>query len=161
MACVHCDVHHPLHHGPDFIWQTDHFKWTYCVDYLIANGVALPAAGGGDDAEFDVLGIDDLAKKETKPTRGLDLLKRLVFLWRGRSRASRDDDAAAAAAAAGSLVLQLPVKPSNDPRHGGRIPVCDNISYDGWMIRRSCRGCEDYWMGWVAWAGWDGSEREP
>lgn len=51
-------------------------------------------------------------------------------------------------AGGGALVPELPVRVSEDARHGGRIPGCEAISYEGWRVQsRSCRWCEDYWIG--------------
>lgn len=39
------------------------------------------------------------------------------------------------------------ISASDDPRHGGEIPDCDGIVYEGFQIKWVCGFCEDYWIG--------------
>lgn len=47
----------------------------------------------------------------------------------------------------GSDRVQLAIRPSEDDRHGGRIPVCENIMYEGWRVRRPCQWCIEFMTG--------------
>lgn len=44
-------------------------------------------------------------------------------------------------------VVRVPVDGSDDPRHGGEIPDCDEIVYEGHRIKWVCEFCEDHWIG--------------
>ncbi|KAF3768788.1 hypothetical protein M406DRAFT_327209 [Cryphonectria parasitica EP155] len=168
-----CPHHNPLHHSfhkMEAIWQVDHFKWKYCASFLTASGIPIPN-GSTMFSEFDVLSVD----KQPRLTRKPSTLKRL-FPFRSdkglsdsSQRASTTDrdhnTPPAIRSSTGHAMRQsldvleqsrhrgsqgrqyLPLRPSEDQRHGATIPVCEAISYEGWRIRRSCRWCEDYWLG--------------
>ncbi|PSR76776.1 hypothetical protein BD289DRAFT_168389, partial [Coniella lustricola] len=43
--------------------------------------------------------------------------------------------------------MQLAVRPSQDDRHGGRVPDCEHITYEGWRVRRTCQFCVEFMIG--------------
>lgn len=43
--------------------------------------------------------------------------------------------------------LEVPIGASDDPRHGGEIPDCDEILYEGIRTRWTCGFCNEYWIG--------------
>lgn len=43
--------------------------------------------------------------------------------------------------------LAVSISASDDPRHGGGIPDCGAIMYEGFRIKWVCGFCEDYWIG--------------
>lgn len=68
--------------------------------------------------------------------------------WWSNSTADESGDQSMEKMGSGGSAVPFPVQPSEDPRHGGEIPECESISYEGWRIsRRKCRWCEDYWIG--------------
>ncbi|KAJ9155507.1 hypothetical protein NKR23_g2084 [Pleurostoma richardsiae] len=43
----------------------------------------------------------------------------------------------------GSGAVGVPTAPSDDPRHGGRVPLCGDVRYETWRMDRMCPACRD------------------
>lgn len=92
---------------------------------------------------------DSSSSKGSTNYKSVDKDGQAVSFWSDLSTvASKESVVEVRVSAGGKQSVQFPVRLSMDARHGGEMPECESISYEGWCIdRRSCRGCEDYWKG--------------
>lgn len=165
--CAHLKRKHANYHGEKALFQIDHFKWNYCTKYLASVGVPVPSDA---DSAIDpgLATPKDKNKKKslksyfTKPSKKSERNSRgsvnykaidengdAVSFWSDASDAGSKETLTEVTDSnmAKQPSIHFPVKKSGDPRHGGEMPECESISYEGWCIeRRVCRRCEDYWL---------------
>lgn len=166
--CPHLKPKHKNYHAAKALFQIDHFRWNHCTRYLASVGI--PVSNDKDSVnsqDHSTLKEKEKSKRKTlksyftKPSKkdrndgssvnykSIDENGEAVSFWSdGSDTASKE--ALVELNDQSSIVKQpaahFPVKKSGDPRHGGEMPECESISYEGWCIeRRNCRGCEDYW----------------
>lgn len=117
--CPHKQPSHPHYHVQDKLWQIDHKAWRYCPAFI------------------QVL---DSVKQE---------LQDAIPKYSG-SGASNDDRGNSTSQHREEAAIVRPskcFKNSTDPRHDGRIPLCEDLRYSAWRIVKNCGYCRDYWVG--------------
>lgn len=149
-GCPHDNPQHQAYHGADHIFQTDHFKWNHCTTFLVHAGITF---SNSDESMHNILSLDEQPTAAKTASLTCSLRKDSVDEPR---KASPDGSPTSffsqgynnSSTTTRTAVLQMPSRVSGDPRHGGKIPGCGKIEYEGWRIQsRCCRWCEDYWIG--------------
>lgn len=166
--CSHLNPKHKDYHAAKALFQIDHFKWHHCTKYLASVRVSVSSDKDSvTNQDHSALKEKEKNKRKTfksyftktSKTNGandrnsvnyqaIDENGDAVSFWSDASEAGSKE--ALVEVTDSSIVKQpaahFPVRKSGDPRHGGEMPECESISYEGWCIeRRKCRGCEDYW----------------
>lgn len=117
--CPHKKPSHPHYHVQDQLFQIDHKAWRYCPAFI----------------QFL-----DSVKQELQDAISKNNSDTASDKNRGKSTSRQQDETA----------ITRPsrcFKGSTDPRHDGRLPLCEDIRYSAWRIVKNCDYCRDYWIG--------------